>query len=595
MTPIAVVASAALSALGRGADTLAPSPEGAPARSGLRSHPEFGFGVKHPLFGAVPLELDWLERATALLELAAKDLAAELDRVLPDWRSLELRVLVGTSAGPMNAACAAFAARAGGGSSRELAAKAPYFSPLGALERALGLERRAEQVLAACASSTLAVGLGCRSLNAGHAELVIAGGYDALGPFVARGFEALGALTSTRPEPFTRERDGMALGEGAALLALARPAPGLRSLGYVLGFGSSSDAVHPTAPARSGDGVLAAASAALADAGLEPGAVGLVSAHATATPYNDAAEALVLERLLGAAVPVHAFKAQIGHTLGAAGALETLAALSALEQGVVPATAGQGTLDPAFQNVLLRTSRAEPLRYALKLSSAFGGLNAALVLGSARASGQGVPRALRPVYVSAAGEFASEVDRSAIQAAARAASVAERADATSELALTAVARLRNALGRDFLERTAVVVGTASATLEQNAQFEERRTLGRPVEPRRFPGTSPSACAGYCSIVFGLRGPGFSVGSGADSALEALRMALDLVAAGDADEALVVALEDVGPVTSDLFSAAGLPLPRRGAAALLLGSNPPGEPLDRNLLAAWLRRSGWLPL
>jgi 3-oxoacyl-[acyl-carrier-protein] synthase-1/3-oxoacyl-[acyl-carrier-protein] synthase II len=496
----------------------------------------------------------------------------------------------------MNAACAAFAeiARADAPVSRELAGKAPYFAPLSALERALDIDVRAEQILAACASSTLALGLGCRSLNAGHAELVIAGGYDALSAFVVRGFEALGALTRSHPEPFARDRDGMALGEGAALLALALPSENQPALGHLLGFGSSSDAVHPTAPDRDGNGVFAAARAALADAGLPPRAIELVSAHATSTPYNDAAEALVLKRLT-AGVPVHAFKAQIGHTLGAAGALEALAALTALERGVVPATAGQGELDPDFGGELLRLARAQPMKVALKLSSAFGGVNAALVLGGSEPRAATPAPALRRVQLAAFGELVTEVDRGAIKDAALRAERAERADTTSELALSAVASLRRALGRPFCEKSAVVVGTASATLEQNAVFDARRREGRAVEPRRFPGTSPSACAGWCSIVFGLRGPSFGVGSGTNAAFEAVRTAFDLVAAGDVDEAIVVALEDAGAVTRELFGAAALPCPRHGAAALLLAAEPAepaGEPLDRDGLERALAAAGW---
>lgn len=582
MRPVAVIAASAISALGRGQAAFAAGLAGARPRSGLELAPGLGLGLPHPLVGAAPLESAVeSDRATALLVAAALELGSELDRALPAWREQRLRVLVGTSAGPMHGAASAFAVRAAGQALEPaLAQQAPYFAPLRALEAALRVPCSAEQVLGACASATLAIGLGCRALDALEAELVIAGGYDALSPFVAAGFEALRALTHDAPRPFRRARDGMALGEGAALLALVR-APARHARGHVLGFGASSDAVHATAPDREGRGVLAAASAALADAGLTASAIDLVSAHATATAYNDAAEARALARLFGdRRVPVHAFKAQVGHTLGAAGALETLCALDALGTGVVPASAGAGELDPELRVELTPVNREASLATALKLSAAFGGLNAALVLGGPELPPPTTPRPRRAVYVSARSRFWRSAELELVQRVCGGHPLVERAEAQTALVLTAVAELRQAFGRDFGERTALIVGTASATIEQNERFEARRRAGRAVEPRRFPLTSPSACAGSCSIVFRLKGPCFSVGSGRRAAHEALELGRELVRAGDVERAVIVAAEDVGPVVTEVFGAAGLAIPRAGAGALLLGSEPDGPPVER---------------
>lgn len=586
MIAVAVIASGAISALGRGSSATDPGRPGEPARSALTSEPSLG--LSHPLVGRVALEPSGPDRATALLGLAARDLARELERVLPDFRARRLRILVGTSAGPMQAAQAAFAERATlGRPARALAERAPYFSPLAELSRALGVTCETTQVLGACASSTLALGLGCRLLEQGEADLVIAGGYDALSSFVAAGFESLGALSKGAPAPFRAGRDGMALGEGAALLALMRRTEAVPVLGQILGFGASSDAVHQTAPDRSGSGVLAAAERALADAGLASDAVDLVSAHATATPYNDAAESRALSRLFGSRrVPVHAFKPQIGHTLGAAGALEALASLSALERGVVPATLGEGALEPDFSGELATAAAPRALSTALKWSSAFGGLNAALLLAGAGvlASGKRSPR--RPVFARASGQVVHGLELERLRALRPTTSaLAERADSTTELALAAVTDLLSRSGHALSPDAAIVVGTAAATLEQNERFESRRREGRPVEPRRFPPTSPSGCAGVCSIVFGAHGPSFSVGSGLDAGREAFLVARLLVAAGDVDEAVVVAVEDIGPVAGELFTAAGLAVPRRGASAVLLAATEPGERCDGEGLPA----------
>src|SRR6185437_5463684 len=237
-------------------------------------------------------------------------------------------------------------------------------------------------VLTACAASTIAAGIALGWLEGGACDLVIAGGFDAVSVFVASGFETLRATTAALPSrPFGLERDGMCLGEGAALLALVPAGSELdrAALGYVTGFGASGDAVHVTAPDRTGAGLARAAGAALGlDRGLlapsslrssplggSPSArpatggsappvppaleIQLVSAHGTATPFNDAAEWKAIVSVLGeraTEIPVHPFKAQIGHTLGAAGALESLAALDAISRGVLPAAAIPPARDP---------------------------------------------------------------------------------------------------------------------------------------------------------------------------------------------------------------------------------------------------------
>src|SRR5262249_51465775 len=152
-----------------------------------------------------------------------------------------------------------------------------------------------------------------------------------------------------------------------------------------------TDAVHITAPDRTGSGLARAASAAIADASRRASPIGpdkpplsieLVSAHATATPFNDAMESRAIASVFqGRVAPVvHPMKAQIGHTLGAAGVIESLAAMDAIATGVAPAAAGAGEMDPDASALLLSRSEARPLTGALKLSAAFGGANAALVL-----------------------------------------------------------------------------------------------------------------------------------------------------------------------------------------------------------------------
>jgi 3-oxoacyl-[acyl-carrier-protein] synthase-1/3-oxoacyl-[acyl-carrier-protein] synthase II len=375
---------------------------------------------------------------------------------------------------------------------------------------------------------------------------VLAGGFDAVSVFVAAGFEALRATTATPPSrPFRVGRDGMVLGEGAAVLALARGAANPRA--FIAGFGATADAVHLTAPDRAGGGLARAARAAIDEAGGI--AIDLVSAHATATPFNDAAEARAIRTVLGegSRAVVHPMKAQIGHTLGAAGALELLACVDAMERGIAPAAAGAGEIDDDARVTLLDRAEARAIGAALKLSSAFGGANAALVV-----TRQAQPKPSRPRYEAHVSRAVHVAELPELWVLASTLGVAidrlGRTDPLTRLALAAVAKLAEAEGA--LAGAGIVVGSALATLETNAIFQARiRERGaRRAEPRRFPYTSPNAAPGECALLFSLTGPGFSVGSGLHAAIEALAVAAALVEAGDAERMVVVAVDEAGEHT-----------------------------------------------
>ncbi len=591
MSLAAIVGWGAVSAFGEGRDAFCAGELGQPARVAVRRDDELAAaGLARPLAARARLpdageraEKDEHEdRATTLLGIALDGCVRDLDAGFPEWRRRRIGIALGTSSGAL---------RTGERFLRgddALADRIGYFAPFHRAVSRLGVDfERATLVLGACAAATLSIGIGARWLGEGACDLVLAGGFDAVSVFVAAGFEVLRATSAeSPPRPFRTGRDGMALGEGAAVLALAPPSTS-RARAFVAGFGASSDAVHLTAPDRSGGGLARAAEAALRDASLSGEAVDLVSAHATATPFNDAAEAQALRRVLGSTdrVVVHPFKAQIGHTLGAAGALETLASVDAMERRILPAAAGTGPLDAeAAVRLLETTSPGEP-RVALKLSAAFGGANAALVV--TRAETSSAPRtsarhsssaSLRDVYVSSAAAVERELDVAALaRAIGWPTDRVARSDTVCRLALTAVAKLRERHGD--LSGSGIVVGHAVATLETNTLFfrrmEERGV--RQAEPRRFPYTSPNAVAGEVSVAFGLTGPGFAVGAGMHAALEALVVASTLVRAGDADRIVVAAVDDVGPATRRACAHrayAGIEL-RPGAAALLVSAHPEG--------------------
>ncbi len=602
MTPIAIIAAGVISPLGEGAAGYAVGELGARPETCIRPDSELAAaGLRRPNAARAPLASTTQgeagrDRAHALLDRALSLLFADLERTLPGFRELRLGLVLGTSSGGLGSLSELLAARARGQTIvQEQALSASYFGPLRALDRWALSPVRVTQVLAACASSTVAMGIGCRWLEAGACDLVIAGGYDALTTFAAAGFEALGATTASVPRPFRRDRDGLALGEGAALVALSLAADPA-ALGYLLGFGLGCDAVHVTAPDRTGAGLARAARAALLDAEVEPSRVDLISAHATATPFNDSAEGHAIAALIGATaerVVVHPFKAIAGHTLGAAGTLETLAALSAASRGILPAAYGEGEIESEFPAHLCSQNQPGNAAHLLKLSTAFGGANAALVLSPLSPRRSASARPQKRVRLRGLGEPQLTPDVALI---ARATSIAEqdleRYDRPSLLCLSAVSSLFEAqeLSPEARKSCGVIVGTMSATLEVNEMFAARlRERGaRGAEPRRFPATSPNLAPGRAAIAFGLQGPNFSVGAGPAAALEALLLGIELLAAGDAQSLLVLAVEDVGPVVREVFGAAGLPQPEPGAIAALLDVGESGLPLEPESLALRLR-------
>lgn len=236
----------------------------------------------------------------------------------------------------------------------------------------------------ACAAAAEAIAAGARAIARGEADVVIAGGHDAMvHPLGLLSFQALGALGPLGARPFDAERDGFVLGEGAAVLRLEAAERCERPLGYVLGAGSSLDASGVTAPHPEGRGAESAMRRALRDAGLGPDQIRWVNAHATGTPVGDRAEALAIARVLGPEVPVSSLKGALGHNLAAAGAIEAVATVLAWQAGFTPGTVGCERVDPTLGVRVQVQPRRAPPGVTLSNSFGFGGQNVSLVLGPA--------------------------------------------------------------------------------------------------------------------------------------------------------------------------------------------------------------------
>jgi 3-oxoacyl-[acyl-carrier-protein] synthase II len=264
-------------------------------------------------------------------------------------------------------------------------AEIPMAETLRRIGARVGTQGPGININAACASSTLALARAASLISAGRAEAVLVVCLDLVSEFVFSGFSALQALSPGCCRPFDRNRDGLTLGEGgAALLLMSRERAareGRPELGVIAGWGSANDATHITAPARDACGLIQSVRQALGRAGLETGQISAISAHGTATPYNDQMELTAFRALFGErSLPIHSIKGAIGHTLGAAGGIEAALGLKCLEAGLLPPTVGM--LEPEEAGAGFLSTQAQPIegRYLLSTNSGFGGVNAALIL-----------------------------------------------------------------------------------------------------------------------------------------------------------------------------------------------------------------------
>lgn len=259
------------------------------------------------------------------------------------------------------------------------------FSAAAVVRRALALEGPAAVVSTACSSSAKVFGLAARLIAAGIIDAAVVGGVDSLCLTTLYGFSSL-QLTSTRPcRPFDAERDGISIGEGAAFFLVERapPAPAGESM-LLLGVGESSDAYHMSSPRPDGSGARLAMAAALRSAGVAAAAVDYINLHGTGTRTNDAAEGRAVLDLFAPATPCSSSKATVGHTLGAAGAIEAAICLLALQHGFAPGGVHTRQVDPAIPVNYLRASVTQPLSRVLSNSFGFGGTNCSLVFGTGR-------------------------------------------------------------------------------------------------------------------------------------------------------------------------------------------------------------------
>jgi len=277
----------------------------------------------------------------------------------------------------------------------------PDASP-GQIAIMLGARGPNMSVVTACASGTNAIGEAAEMIRRGAADVMLAGGSEAgIVDVAVAGFSVMDALSSRNDDPqrasrpFDEARDGFVIGEGAAFLVLeseaAAQARAARPLAEVVGYGTTNDAFHVSAPAENGAGAAACMQLALDDAGLTPQAIGYINAHGTSTRLNDASETTAIKTVFGEtaySIPVSSTKSMTGHLLGAAGALEAIFCIQAMERGILPPTINYETPDPACDlDYVPNQARAVAVEYALSNSFGFGGHNACLIFRRSNSQG----------------------------------------------------------------------------------------------------------------------------------------------------------------------------------------------------------------
>jgi 3-oxoacyl-[acyl-carrier-protein] synthase II len=459
----------------------------------------------------------------------------------------------------------------------------------------LGLHGSAATTCSACSSSLGSIALAVTMLQSGEADLVIAGGYDAISEYAWGGFNALRLVAPGPLLPFTRGRRGMKLGEGYGIVVLERAADarrhGARTIATIAGWGESADAHHLTQPQPQGEGALRAMREATQRANIAPNQLDLIAAHATGTPDNDAAEHAALAQLLGDSIadkPVVCFKSHLGHTLGGAGAAELILSVLALRDGMIPACANVQPDQLEFPN--LRVTHTKPtsasIRHTLNISLGFGGANTCIVLSrtppqSAQHVAAGRSPNTKETWITGIGivlpgaigneQFVSKLhnpsscsslidaDFEQFLSARRVRRMSAYVKFTLAAATLACRDAAIADTTDLLADTAAILGTMHGASgycnDYYAQIVREGVLA--ANPMLFAEGVPNVGAAQLSLMLGLKRACQSIIGTRTAGLDALRLAWLRIVSGAADRVIVGGGEEVQGVVEGAYASCGL--------------------------------------
>jgi 3-oxoacyl-[acyl-carrier-protein] synthase II len=477
-----------------------------------------------------------------------------------------------------------------------------------ALSGAFDLKGPAISINTACAAGANAIGYAAELIRAGRADAMLAGGSDALSDVLIAGFNSLESLSPEPAAPYSKDRQGLSLGEGSGMVVLMREEVarelGAPILAEVLGYGLSADGYHATAPHPEGKGASRAITAALSSGGVSPDQVRYVNSHGTGTAKNDPAETNATKLGLGEAasrVAVSSTKSMIGHLLGAAGAVEGIITVKALEQQVAPPTMNFTEPDPECDlDYVPNKARSLQMDVAISNNFAFGGANACVVF--ARAGSQQTPPPC-PDYdrvvvtgiatLTSAGNdpetlwqaFASEQRVTQVEDGVRigrvdldpAAFLDRRTlRGMDRLGIFAVVAARLALQDAGIEptdenrnRIGVIFGTGVGPMESMENFSRPLFEEGPAaaSPRIFPNTVYNAAGGQVAMQVGAVGPASTVTAGHAAGASALAYGYDLVSCNQADAIICLAADTLTDTVIRGYREAGLLTAEDGGVAL----------------------------
>jgi len=538
------------------------------------------------------------DRAIDLALAAAQEAIERSGLSLPDVDHERFGVVLGTCLGGMRSGeewQRQWIKDGWANTNKQLVLLYPFHAPVDALSRAFNLKGPKSTISTACAAGANAIGYAFDLIRQGKADIMLAGGTDPLAELGYGGFSSLQSLSPNPCAPYSGNREGLTLGEGAGVvvlerldLALQRGAP---ILAEILGYGLSADGYHPTAPHPTGAGAARAIGFALEDAGITKEAVQYINGHGTGTEKNDAAETKAIKAAFGEhayKIPVSSTKSMIGHTLGAAGAVEGIATILTIKNQTIHPTISYREADPACDlDYVPNVARRAQIDVALSNNFAFGGNNAAVIYGryqdsrgSKRAqrkkhrvviTGFGLLSAagvglmpfwealsrgeccLRPIAgfdastypTSLAGEVLAFDFKEFIspKAARRMDTISKYGVATTKMALADA-------GLEVTEengpRVGIICGTGSGPVESIESFKRPIVLGGPAEanPAIFPNTVYNAAPGQ--IAMAVQAVGYTSTLTADraSSASAICYAFDLLQLGVANALICANMDEL---------------------------------------------------
>lgn len=548
---------------------------------------KIGGEIAHVPFERVPT--DQRDRASTLAIRAALE-ALSHARLSPDaFAALKGGAVVGTTCGGVLSLEQLSEVLVSGGDPAVIpdwqVIESTFFAATAQVARAVKATGPVQTVTIACASGAHAIGMGMDLIRTGRATVVLAGGVDVISRFIFRGFAALNGLGSEPYRAFDKNRNGVVLGEGAAFVVLeslehARQR-GVSIFAEMLGHSFNNDGAHIVNPNPTGEGIHRSFRMAIRDAHITEADIDQMNAHGTGTHANDSAEAAALRRLGPDVIKaVTSIKPMMGHTSGAAGAVELVASVLSLMHHFVPATLHYEEPDPELGlSSIDGKRRAAPMNVMLSANSGFGGSNAALVLrqpdnlepaaqpcpwAEVVVTGLGVvhpgaaslealwERLEGPPLVSSARPGVEVPTFDVFQEAGVPISKdARRMDSFSQLAVLAAARAIRDAGLNVAaldEEVGLVLGSTYACLESNEKFAAGLSKIK-VNPVIYQNTVSNAVTGYLCITLGIRGPVSVVNSSTVAGASALAYGFDLIRTGRCQAVVVVGVEKLTGLTA----------------------------------------------